>query len=137
MKYALLVPLLLFLILPLVHSDAQVYERAKIASPCDENLDIEVNVVKCIQEVFGAASDVAVAIATAESHLKHEAVGNNVKHGKVWSKDYSIFQVNDYYHKNASQMTAKENIYYAHELFTKYGWTQWATYTSGAYLKYM
>lgn len=108
----------------------------KIDSGCTESMtrrDIQL----CIKETFKNDFTTALAVAEAESGLRQEAVNYNKIDGVVWSKDCGVFQVNDYYHDRACEMTAKENIEYAYKLYLKTGWTSWAAYNNGSYLKYL
>jgi Lysozyme like domain len=136
---ALYVLILMFPLL-FLRSPLQYYERVKTVNPCDENLEVKVNVENCIRYVWRANPDqieVAVAIAKAESRLEHDAVNENKKGHKVISRDYSIFQLNDYYNEGVETLSARENIEKAHEIFEKHGWKRWCTFSSGRYKSFL
>lgn len=64
-------------------------------------------------------TDQLVCIAKAESGIRNEAVGlNKDKSGKVWSKDYGMLQINDYYHtKKLKDLGEKEDPALFHNPF--------------------
>lgn len=101
------------------------------------NVKDELGVESCIKEVFKNDYKVAIAVAQAESRLNHDAVGYNKRNGVVWSKDCGIFQINDYYHDRACEMTIEENIRYAYLLYVKNGWQPWSAYKNGSYLRFL
>lgn len=111
-------------------------QTSKSAPGCKETMLPE-EVVTCIKETFKNDFKTALAVAKAESELRQEAVNYNTINGKVWSIDCGVFQVNNYYHKGACEMSAKENIQYAYDLYLKTGWESWAAYNNGSYLKHL
>lgn len=99
-----------------------------------------------IIEVFGGSSQTMVAIAKCESNLRENAYNDNYKKGKVWSTDWSILQVNDYFHnskalnlfgKKVKDLTWRENIQLGKVIFDHQGYRGWSCYKSGAYLKHL
>jgi hypothetical protein len=134
---------------------------AKIDDRACVNVKDDISVESCIKDVFKGNFKVAVAVAKAETggSLPVHEIGYNcyyyqgiatttpIKGGsqscKVadrhlsWSRDCGIFQVNDYYHKGACEMTVEENVKYAYSMYQKGGWTQWAAYNNGSYLQYL
>lgn len=108
----------------------------KIDSGCTESMTRE-EIQLCIKETFKNDFKTALAVAKAESGLRQEAVNYNTINEVVWSKDCGVFQVNDYYHERACEMTAEENIKYAYKLYQETGWESWAAYKNGSYLKYL
>ena len=78
-------------------------------------------VVSYIKEVFGAYSDNALKVATCESNLRPNAIGD---HG--WS--IGVFQIYTRVHTQYTKdqlLDYKFNIEEAHKLFLKRGWAAW------------
>lgn len=109
----------------------------------------DISTEKCIEWYFPENYKMALAIAMAESKLNPKAVGYNCVYGqnirscdvsdrgRAVTKDYSIFQINNYYHPGSENFTVEENISYARKMYLKGGWVQWSVYNSGSYLKYL
>lgn len=105
---------------------------------CAQNLQSTLAIETCIMYVFGPDYKIALAVAKAESGLNPKAVGyNRDQYGNVLSRDVSIFQLNDYYHKGVWQMSTLENIEYAHKLYLATGWKSWAAYNNLSYLTFL
>jgi hypothetical protein len=104
-------------------------------------------VIDYIEGVFGDDSKVAVAMSRCESRLDHSRHNDNWrKDGTKWSTDWGLFQVNDYFHNTKSlvkfqklvkNLSWKENILLAKDIYNSSGWTAWSCYKSGAYLLYL
>ena len=73
-----------------------------------------------------------LAIAFCESSLNPRAVNENIKDGKVWSRDYNLFQINDYYHEESAKKmgldikTVSGNIKYARHLYDRNHLVDWS-----------
>lgn len=85
---------------------------------------------------------IAGAICDAESGRNTNAVGENVNdHGRVWSRDRGLWQINDVYHPDVSDGCAFDPFCNAQAMFRiSHGgtnWNPWSTYTSGAYRNYL
>jgi hypothetical protein len=82
----------------------------------------------------------AVAVMTAESGRYTEAWHDNLDPaGEVVSTDRGLFQINDKSHPELSDAKAYDgvqNAIYAYSLWSTHGWTPWAAFNSGAWLKY-
>jgi hypothetical protein len=87
-----------------------------------------------IKKYFGEKAEIAMAIAKAESGMKHDAI--NVNQNGTF--DCNIFQVNSIHITSIKQCSdTEENIKLAHEIFLKSGFNAWVVYKTGAYLKFM
>lgn len=47
----------------------------------------------------GVSEELVKRIIKCESSLYKNAVNENIRDGKVWSRDYGPLQINDFYHK--------------------------------------
>lgn len=97
-----------------------------------------------------AGDDLATALGVAyvESDFGYaDAVGDTALVNEKWGPSVGLFQVRSLRHPD--QYPRPDNMRYADKLrdvtynastafaiFSKYGWKQWSTYTSGSYKKY-
>lgn len=83
-----------------------------------------------IADVFGGESQLAIAIAKAESGLNPHAVNYNYN----GTRDLGVFQLNDCHGwSDEIRFDWKRNIQLAKELRDRKGWGEWVTYNNGAY----
>lgn len=93
-----------------------------------------------VKKYFNEQTETALAVMYAESRCNPGAVNENKnKEGTVWSRDYGLMQINDYYHDVTDWQNPETNIKKAYEIFRRAGgvFTPWAAFNSGAYLKYL
>lgn len=131
---AIFTAILLLLLVAAFYPDTEIYVRE--VPPCEKNLDDKENIKGCIRQIFKEEGDTAIAVAMAESKLDHSSVNENVKKGKVWSRDNGIFQLNDHFHPGTETMNERQNIEYAYSLYKKTGWKSWAAYNNGSWKKF-
>lgn len=101
-------------------------------------------IVEYINKKFGKEAPLALAIADCESHLRPEAVGDGnltfSYNGKEYGKSYGVFQIRHLRGRPEPEylLNAKNNIDYAHEIYSKQGGFQaWSCYSMGYYEKHL
>ncbi len=89
-------------------------------------------VIKYSKE-YGLSAKTMLAVIKCESHAYPKAINENLnKQGKVWSRDYGPFQLNDYYHKIPAQKMGlsiydiENNIHYGAYLMKTQGLKPWS-----------
>lgn len=102
-------------------------------TPVTEEKPLRTQIKDYIVEVFKEDSEMALKVFICESNLRPDAVNDNyTEDGRVWSRDWGIAQINDYYHDNIGR-DWKENIRIAKKIFDGSGWYAWSCFKSGAY----
>lgn len=112
-----------------VRLDNRVQAEAKRLQVGSDKFDV----IRDIIVTFGDDSNIALAVAKAESGLRCEAYHFN-NNGTI---DHSIFQLNSVHKKRGNLENCKENIKIAYEIFKEQGWTPWVVYNTKSYLKYL
>lgn len=92
-------------------------------------------IIEEIQSVFGREWVIAYGVAMCESGLNPKAFHENKrKDGTVWSTDFNIFQINDFYHsKKGNIHDWKENIRIAKQIRDASSWNAWVCFKNGGY----
>ena len=73
----------------------------------------------------------AQRIIYCESDNIPEAIGENIIDGEVWSRDYSFWQINDYYHATKAKSMGldikdpSDNLKYGYWLYKNEGTRHW------------
>lgn len=101
-------------------------------------------IVTYIRLKFGNDSDLALAVADCESHLRANAVGDGhltfSVNGREYGKSYGVFQIRHLVGRPEPEylLDAKNNIDYAHEMYEKQGGFQaWTCYSANYYQKHL
>lgn len=101
-------------------------------------------IVTYIKHKFGDKSDLALAVADCESHLRSNAVGDGhltfSVNGREYGKSYGVFQIRHLQGRPDPEylLNAKNNIDYAYEMYEKQGGFQaWTCYSAGYYQKHL
>lgn len=146
MRVAIIVLIVSFLLVLCVPRRTVSYVRAETPPPCDVELNTEESITLCIKDLWRADSDVAIAVAKAESGLNPNAINYNCRYNgkstfckkgdltKAWSCDVSVFQINV---SCGTKMTTRENIMKAYEMYQKRGWQPWVAYNDKKHLVYL
>ena len=82
---------------------------------------------------------VAVAIALAESGGRTDIVNTAGNHPQN-SRDRGLWQINDYWHPEVTDVQAfspEGNAQAAHRIYLREGWTAWSTFTLCRYLDWL
>jgi hypothetical protein len=91
------------------------------------------DIAKLIYDTFGEKEyKTALAVATAESHLRPDALGKN----NNGTTDCGVFQINSI-HGLEDCKDPHKNIEYAKQLFDRAGWNPWVAWKTGRYLAYL
>lgn len=106
--------------------------------------DVPARIAAIVREAGFRGQDLvmALAVAKAESGWNPKAVSPPNTGGKsVGSRDWGLFQINDYYHDVTPSIktNAFANAKKAYQIFVDAGstFTPWSVYKSGAYKQYM
>lgn len=101
-------------------------------------------IVEYIRHKFGNNSDLALAVADCESHLRANAVGDGHltfnANGVEYGKSYGVFQIRHLQGRPNPDylLNAKNNIDYAYEMYERQGGFQaWTCYSAGYYQKHL
>jgi len=95
------------------------------------NKGISEEVHSAIKKYFPENHETMLSIAKCESGLDPLSVGLNIKNKEVWSRDWGLFQINDYYHADELNklklniLDMEDNIKYASILYKKNGLQDW------------
>jgi hypothetical protein len=90
-------------------------------------------VEECILSYFPKQSQIAIAVARAESNMNPQAKGVNID-----SVDCGVFQINVKGHEcNEGLMNPEINILVASKMYEKRGWQPWVAYNTGRYKNYL
>lgn len=90
--------------------------------------------------------NIITACIQQESNFNNNAIGRNVRDGKVVSTDWGICQINDYYHvgpgkKWSSVQQILDNpekaVRWMIQMYKQGKLNLWVSYSSGAYKKYL
>jgi len=101
-------------------------------------------IVEYIRHKFGNNSDLALAVADCESHLRANAVGDGHltfnANGVEYGKSYGVFQIRHLQGRPNPDylLNAKNNIDYAYEMYERQGGFQaWTCYSAGYYQRHL
>lgn len=101
---------------------------------------VEEEIIEYITKVFGKDARMALAVSRCESSLNPNAINkNNYLYGGK-GIDHGLFQVNSYWHRfkgDIANLTWKENVRMAKDIFDASGWNAWYCYRNGGYLKFL
>jgi|GEM_PF-4951161 len=101
-------------------------------------------IIAYIRQKFGDNSNLALAVADCESHLRANAVGDGqlafTHNGIEYGRSYGVFQIRHLRGRPTPDylLNAKNNIDYAHKMYEEQGGFQaWACYSGGYYQKHL
>jgi hypothetical protein len=109
-----------------------------IETPVD-NISID----SLIKNSFGSQSEMAIAIAKAESNMEADRIGDThitfVQDGKTYGMSCGVFQIRTLPGRPTCEemLDPEKNIKFAYELYQKSGWTPWSVFTNGQYKKFL
>jgi len=92
-------------------------------------------IIDYIKVVFGDDWQIAVAIATAESGLREDAIGDH----SLNPHSYGVFQIRGLMGRPSPEqlLNYRTNVDFAKKLYDDCGWYPWTVFKSGAYLRFL
>jgi hypothetical protein len=136
--------------LPVVHAMKDLPKQLRPVTVVNTKLtDTQIAAITREQGFKDENWTISVAVALAESGGNAEAIGyNKDANGQVWSRDFGLFQINDY---TWMTILKQQGIWFTDESWKNpvlnakaafyisggTNWNPWVTYTTGAYLSYM
>lgn len=117
-----------------VKTETGALENGEIVNNNSSLTTTSLSIEEQIKKYFGEDYKMAIAIAKAESNLKHDAINKNTN-GTI---DVGIFQINDCHGLSIEdRLDAEKNIKFAYELYKKQGWSPWSAFKNNSFKKFL
>lgn len=106
-----------------------------VASPCyfnQSNMDCIKNLVNRYAKKYQVSSKKMLAIISCESQNDPNSVNENIRKGKVWSRDRGLMQLNDFFQKDEAEKMGlsiynmEDNVEFGAYLMSKQGTIPWS-----------